>query len=256
MSLLRTEQLGIDIGQRRLVAGLDLVVEPGQCWAILGPNGSGKTTLLHCLARLRQPETGRILIDGQPLESHPRKALARRLGLMPQDNHDPFPLQLREAALLGRYPHLGGWQWEGREEVARVDQILGELELLALAERNIQTLSGGERRRLAFATLLVQDPALLLLDEPTNHLDLRRQLDVLQRVRRSLDHSDKAALLVLHDVNLAARFCNHVLMLMPDGTCLQGPVDELLNAGNLSRLYAWPMQSVAADGGRFWFPQL
>ncbi|MAT64182.1 MAG: ABC transporter [Gammaproteobacteria bacterium] len=256
MSLLRTEQLGIGIAERRLVSGLELVVEPGQCWAILGPNGSGKTTLLHCLARLRQPETGRILIDEQPLESHPRKALARRLGLMPQDNHDPFPLQLREAALLGRYPHLGGWQWEGREEVARVDHILGELELLGLAERNIQTLSGGERRRLAFATLLVQDPALLLLDEPTNHLDLRRQLDVLQRVRRAVDSRDKAALLVLHDINLAARFCDRILMLMPDSACLQGPADELLNAGNLSRLYAWPMQSVAADGGRLWFPEL
>ncbi|HSH30726.1 MAG TPA: ABC transporter ATP-binding protein [Thiohalobacter sp.] len=256
MSLLRTEQFGINIGQRRLVADLDLVVEPGQCWAILGPNGSGKTTLLHSLARLRPPDTGRILIDGQPLESHPRKALARRLGLMPQDNHDPFPLQLREAALLGRYPYLGGWQWEGRKALDRVERILEELELLRLAERNIQTLSGGERRRLAFATLLVQDPALLLLDEPTNHLDLRRQLDVLQRVRRSVDHSDKAALLVLHDVNLAARFCTHILMLMPDGACLQGPTDALLDAGNLSRLYAWPMQSVGTDGGRLWFPEL
>lgn len=256
MSLLRTDNLGINIGARRLVADLNLTVEPGQCWAVLGPNGSGKTTLLHCLARLRPPDDGGIRIDDQTVASFERKHLARRLGLMPQDNHDPFPLQVREAALLGRYPHLGGWQWEGREEVARIDRILDELELLPLAERNIQTLSGGERRRLAFATLLAQDPAVLLLDEPTNHLDLRRQLDVLQRVRRAVDVDGKAALLVLHDVNLAARFCDRILMLMPDGACLQGPAAELLNADTLSRLYAWPMRSVTADGGRLWFPEL
>lgn len=256
MSLLQTDHLDLDIGGRRLVSGLNLAVEAGQCWAILGPNGSGKTSLLHCLARLRPPSAGRILLDGRALETHPRKQLARRLGLMPQDNNDPFPMQVREAALLGRYPHLGGWQWEGRAERERIDRLLDELDLLGLAERNIQTLSGGERRRLAFATLLAQDPAVLLLDEPTNHLDLRRQLDVLQRVRRRAVRAGKAALLVLHDINLAARFCDHALLLMPDGDCLQGPVAELFTDATLSRLYSWPMLSAEVGKGRVWLPEL
>ena len=228
MSLLRTDGLTVTIGKLRLCSGLNLAIEPGQCWAVLGPNGSGKTTLLHTLAGLRAPEAGRIHLDETALESIARKQLARRIGLMPQDNSDPFPMQAFETAMLGRYPYLSSWK----------------------------TLSGGERRRLAFATLLVQDPALMLLDEPTNHLDLHQQIKVLGRIRELTRTGDKSAMLVLHDINLAARYCDHCLMLMPDGSHRQGGTEDLFTTELLSELYSWPMQAVNSEAGRVWVPEL
>ncbi len=246
--LLQAQGLDVAIGARTLCRGLDLTLQGGECWAILGGNGVGKTTLLHTLAGLRAPAAGSVLLEEQTLDRLPRRRVARRLGLLPQDSVDPFPASVLETALIGRHPHLGRWQQEGPDDLARARAALEAMSLSDLAARRTDTLSGGERRRLAVATLLTQDPQLLLLDEPTNHLDLHQQIVLLERLR-GLAGAGRGVLMVLHDVNLAARFCDHLLLLFGDGSWQAGAADPLLDAALLSRLYGHPVAAVAGPAG-------
>jgi iron complex transport system ATP-binding protein len=252
---LATRQLSLHIGARRLVQALELEVRPGQCWCILGRNGSGKTTLLHCLAGLRPAQAGEVLLNGARIHALPRRQVARQLGLLSQDYEDVFPATVLETALCGRHPHLSPWAWESAEDAARARAALTRVGLAELAGRAVGTLSGGERRRLGIATLLTQDPRFLLLDEPTNHLDLHQQIEVLELLSGLARSGDKALVLVLHDVNLAARFCDHALLLYEDGQHGAGPAAELLTTEHLSRLYGHPMREITGQAHPMWIPE-
>ncbi len=254
MSLLASEGLAIEIGGKRIGGGLDLAFRPGESWAVLGANGAGKTTLLHTLAGLRPPTEGRILLDGEALAGLRRRAIANRLGILLQASEDPFPATVLETALIGRHPHIGPWRQEGPEDYRRARQALAEVEMDALADRPIDTLSGGERRRLALATLLTQDPAVYLLDEPSNHLDLHHQIRLLGHLRARAQCNGGTLVMALHDVNLAARFCDHVVLIFHDGEVMHGPADEFLEPNHLSCLYHHPIRVVDIDGRRAFLP--
>ncbi len=246
MTLLRTRGLTVTVGEHTICRDLDLEVGEGQRWALLGGNGAGKTTLLHSLIGLHTELTGRVELAGEPLDRLARRRTAQLAGLLPQDSSDPFPATVLETALIGRHPHLGPWQWEGAADYAAARRALAQVGLETLEDRDVLTLSGGERRRLALATLMTQDPILWLLDEPTNHLDLHHQVTLLQRVAER--HSG-ATLMSLHDVNLAERFGTHALLLFGDGDALAGSVAQVLDSAVLSRLYQHPIRQVD-DGAR------
>ena len=250
--LLETKGLRVEIGGKRVCDGLDLAIGAGECWGVLGGNGVGKSTLLHTLAGLREVAGGEIRLDGEPLTALPRRRVAQRLGLLLQDHGDPFPATVLETALIGRHPHLHAWQFEGEEDRRIAEAALAAVELAGFEPRMVATLSGGERRRLGLATLLVQDPALMLLDEPANHLDLRHQIRLLRMVAQLTHGQPKAAVMVLHDPNLAARFCDRLLLLFDDGETLAGPAEELLTEEQLTRLYGHPVRRIADEGGEAW----
>ncbi len=215
---------------------------------LLGENGTGKTSTLHTLAGLLPSASGQVLVSGKPMERWRRKELARHLGLLMQDHEDAFPSRVMETVLIGRHPYLGLFGWESRQDVRLAENALDEMGLAGLEERAIDTLSGGERRRLAIATLWVQDPGILLLDEPINHLDPRHQLRILKQLR-SLAERGKTVLASLHDINLARRFFNQALLLTGDGEWQFGPVDAVLNTGNLEQIFHTPFTAVPyADG--------
>jgi len=245
--------LDVSVPGRVLVQALDLRVAPGELIAVLGRNGSGKTMTLETLAGLRPPRAGDICYFGRPAAEWRRPDLARRLALLPQDQEDLFPSTVLEEALIGPHPHIGRWRWESGTDRQIALAELARVGLAGLAHRGITTLSGGERRRLAIAQTLSQRPELFLLDEPTNHLDPQHQLLTLGVIRERVA-AGAAAVVSLHDVNLAARYADRCLLLDGDGGWELGDTDAVLNADSLSRLYHTPMAAVDWRGGRLFVP--
>ena len=256
MTVLVASDLCLQAGRRQLLDRLDLEIRPGQCWALLGPNGSGKTTLLHTLAGLRPPQGGHVTLDGHALDELPRRHVARLIGLLPQDDFEAFPASILEQVLSGRHPHLGRWQWETAEDHALARRWIDALGLAGLEHRLLHTLSGGERRRVAIATLLTQETGLLLLDEPGNHLDLAHQIGALERIAGLTADArrPRGVIMSLHDINLASRFCSHVLLLFGDGRHLAGRLTDVLTRENLEALYQHPFHSVTVTARRYWIP--
>jgi iron complex transport system ATP-binding protein len=247
--LLTVEGLVLGIPGREPGMALNCALRPGECWGLLGPNGAGKTTLLHTLAGLRAPAAGRVLVDGQDLHELPRRRIARRLGLVFQDHHDGFPSTVLETALIGRHPFLRSWDVESARDHELARGALAAMDLLDLAQRQVQTLSGGERQRLAIATLLTQDPPLWLLDEPTNHLDLHHQVAVLERIRRETLERGKSAVLALHDLNLAATYCTHLVLMYADGGLCWGETNAVFHLPALERLFGQALARIDTPEG-------
>jgi iron complex transport system ATP-binding protein len=248
-SRLACTQLTVEVAGRVLVRNLDLSIASGTVTAVLGRNGAGKTMTLHTLAGLRAPAHGTVTLDGEPLASWPRRALGRKLGLLTQTTEDPFPSTVLDSVLVGRHPHIDFWRWESDADRAIARAALAAVALDALAERDVETLSGGERRRVALATLLAQNPDVLLLDEPINHLDPHHQLDVLKLLRDRAGE-DRAIVMTLHDAGLAARFSDHTLLLFGDGEWLSGPTSEVLTPQTMTKLYGVAVREIAWAGGR------
>jgi len=248
--LLETRGLTVSIAGKLVCRGLDLAVAAGDCIGLLGPNGVGKTTLLHSLAGLRPVDAGEVLLDGIPLRSLARRRVARRLGLLMQQPEDSLPATVLETALIGRHPHLDFWRWESHGDVAIARRALKTVGLEGLEQRAQTSLSGGERRRLDLATILTQDPQVFLLDEPAGQLDLHHQLGLLGQLQRISAQEQRAVVMSLHDINLAARFCNRILMLFGEGEAALGAAEEMLTPEKLSRLYRVPVRVVPWEGGR------
>lgn len=254
MSLLNVKNISFGVSERLLCKDLSFDVEAGECWGVLGPNGSGKTTLLHSLAGLLPLLSGQLTIQDEAIEQLSRRRIAQNIGLLLQDSHDPFPASVWETVLSGRHPHLKRWQAEGEAGREIAHRALEIMQLNGMEERQVQTLSGGERRRLAFATLLTQDSPLMLLDEPLNHLDLRHQQLLLKTVHNLCD-AGHAVIMVLHDPNQAMHYCDRVVLLQGDGQWHEGPVGEMLDAPTLSELYGCTIEVMELEGRR-WFHYL
>jgi iron complex transport system ATP-binding protein len=246
--------LGVVIADHRVCCDLDLRVDRGECWGILGSNGVGKTTLLHTLAGLRAPNEGEVRLLARNLRNQSRRQVARAIGIVFQDHEEAFPSTVLETALIGRHPHLYPWQWEEAEDVLRGRAALAAVGLEGMEERPVGSLSGGERQRLAVATLLTQDPVVLLLDEPTSHLDLRHQVQILELLQRLARMNAKAVVMTMHDVNLAARYCDRCLLLLGGGEVRHGPRADMLNERNLTELYGHPVIRVPVPAGDAYLP--
>jgi iron complex transport system ATP-binding protein len=254
MTSLVCQSLDISIAGKEICNKLELALAPGQLWGLLGPNGIGKTTLLKCMAGLTTPDSGSILLENQVIDNLPRRAIARLLGMLQQHTVYVFDASVLETAMTGRHPHLGYWEREGPQDKQKALDAIRAVDLEGFEARSVTGLSGGEARRLAFASLLVQEPAILLLDEPTNHLDMKHQIRIMNQVEGQVKQQQRCAMIALHDVNLAARYCSHILLLYGDGDWQAGPVSELLTLENLERLYQCPVETVQTSAGRRFLP--
>jgi iron complex transport system ATP-binding protein len=246
---LEAAAVSVRAGKRLLVEGLNARFSQGEFTAILGRNGSGKTLTLHTLAGLRAPERGLVSIDARPLSAMRRREVARYMGLLMQDLEESFVTTALEAVLIGRHPHMKAWQWESAEDERIAREALAQVNMQDFAARNTDGLSGGERRRVAVASLLALAPAVFLLDEPTNHLDPHHQVAVLELFRQQAN-AGATVIATLHDPTLAARFADRVILLFGDGRWRSGPTRETLTAESLSELYLTPMIEIASNGRR------
>ncbi|BAL22960.1 ABC transporter ATP-binding protein [Azoarcus sp. KH32C] len=252
--LLEAEKLALQIDGRWLCCEFSLRLAVGECLVLLGPNGAGKTTLLHTLAGLRPPTVGSVRLDGRPYADWDSLAAARFRGLLAQQQPDHFSATVLQTALVGRHPHLGRWGWESAHDIEIANESLAAVGLAELAARDILTLSGGERQRVSIATLLTQAPKLFLLDEPTNHLDLHYQIAVLDLFAR-LKRDGRGVVMVLHDINLAARFADHVILLDGRGGVAAGASGDVLQPERLSHAFDHPIRCIETDGRTVFIPE-
>jgi iron complex transport system ATP-binding protein len=232
------QSLTVEVPGRVLVRDLSFALPAGRMLVVLGRNGSGKSSTLHTLAGLRQAASGAVRLDGRDLGHWPRRELART-----------FPATALEAVLVGRHPHLDFWAWESADDRAAAQRALSAVDLAGLEQRDIATLSGGERRRLSIATILAQDPGVFLLDEPIHQLDPQHQLDVL-RLFRGLADAGRTVIVSLHDIGLAARFADAALLLFGDGRWHCGDCDSTLTEASIGELYGIAVRELRWEHGR------
>ena len=236
--------VSVGVAGRVLLRQLQLNVDRGEFIAVIGQNGVGKTLTMHALAGLRAADSGEITVDGLAVTTTRRQEIARQLALLPQHVDDIFPATALDTVMIGRHPHIGRFGWETGDDVQIAMQALASVGLEGFATRDVLTLSGGERRRLAIAQIITQQPDIYLLDEPTNHLDPQHQLEALQLFR---DKADAGAVVIanLHDVNLGVRYADRCLLLYGDGRWDLGRTADILDSERLSVLYGTPMEALA-----------
>ncbi len=253
-ALLAVDALRIGVGSRVLCDGLSLHVEAGEVWAIVGPNGAGKTTLLRTLAGLAAPLAGTITLAGAPLATMPSRTRARLCAFLPQDDSDAFALSVADCVLAARHPHIAWHAWERADDRRIAGQALATFDVAALAARDVRTLSGGERRRVALAELCAQQAPLMLLDEPSSHLDVGQQVAALDALTALARAEKRALVMVLHDLHLAARYCDHAIAL-GDGHADAGQASALLCAAPLSALFGRALVELGEGPTRTFVPR-
>lgn len=227
--------------QSDAVAGVDLLVPDGGFCAVIGPNGCGKSTLLGLVLGRLRPDAGTVEFAGRQVEEWDRTDIARRVGAVAQNEEIAFPLRVRELVAMGRYPHLGAWRSERAIDSAAIEEAMARCHVLPFADRLMGTLSGGERQRARIARALAQQPDALVLDEPTASLDVRHEMDIFELLRELASVDRRTVLLVTHNINLAARYADRLLLLDRGSVAAEGAPEDVLRPDLLERVYHWPV---------------
>lgn len=234
---LALEDVAFAFPGREVLDAVSLEVSPGEIVGLLGPNGSGKSTTIRVLSGILRDYRGSARVEGDEVRSIDRAELARRVAVVPQEPRFAFPFSALEVVLMGRHPHLAGWAFESAQDVERAQAALARVSAEDLADRPIAELSAGERQRVVFARALAQEPRSLLLDEPASFLDIRHQVALYDRVRELARDEGCAVLTVLHDLNLAAEYCDRVYLLHRGRVAADGPVEETFTYEVLTRVF-------------------
>ena len=235
--MLEARNITVNYGMREAVANISLSTKAGEVIAIIGPNGAGKSTLLRALNGSVVPAGGEVLLDGNPLRGYARRVIARHIAVVAQEAELRFPVTVMEFVIGGRYAWSSAWGWESEQDVEVARAILRETELDEFAARLMNEMSGGERQRAVLARALATEAKVFLLDEPTANLDLAHQATMLRLVRSRCDDRKSAAVVVTHDINLAAEFADRVMLLKDGQMIATGSSREVLTPELLRRVF-------------------
>ncbi len=234
---LSVEGLSFRYGEKLILKEISFRVPVQGFTGIIGPNGSGKTTLLKCLNKALTPAQGRVLLADRDLREIKVKTLAGLMGVVPQQWAVNFPFTAEEIVMMGRFPHLKPWAREGEADREIVRGAMAATRTRLLADRPVTELSGGERQRVLIAQALAQTPRLLLLDEPTSHLDVSQTLEICELLTALVREKGLTVVAVFHDLNLAARYCQDLIMLKEGEIYAQGPPEKVLTKENLAAVF-------------------
>ena len=241
----RTEGIELSYGVSRILNGISLKADHREFVGLLGPNGSGKSTFLKCVYRVLQPDAGAVFLDDEPVSRMTYRESARKVAVLAQHNYYNFDFTVREVVLMGRAPHKKTLQRDTAEDFAIVEEALETVHMRAFADRSFSTLSGGEQQRVILARALAQQTPCLVLDEPTNHLDITYQLE-LMRIVKALDVTVVAA---VHDLNIAAMFCDRLYMLQEGRIVAEGTPEEVLTSERIEQIYRVKSEIVRDTNG-------
>ena len=248
---LRATGVSVDYGPRRALSGIDFALRAGERVCLVGPNGAGKSTLVRCLTGLLTPTAGTVTLDGLPVTSMPRAELARRVSVVPGSVRLPFSMTVEAVVALGRTPYLHAWAGPTPVDLAAVIGALNRVGLLPFRDRDVRSLSMGERQLVLIAMALAQGGSILILDEPTVHLDLRHQVEVMELLVRLSDEEGMTVVAVLHDLSLAAHFFPRLAMLDHGRLVADGPTIDVLTADRIREVYGVEPRFVAGIGAAF-----
>ncbi|MBW1980114.1 MAG: ABC transporter ATP-binding protein [Deltaproteobacteria bacterium] len=237
MTLVEARNIAFRYRSDWVLRDISFTLNRGEFLGLIGPNGSGKTTLLKIINGVLTPQQGEVLFAGRSLSSWDRKILAQRLAVVGQETPVDFPFTVLELVLMGRYPHLALLEFEKERDVIIAQQAMESVHVSHLANRRLAALSSGERQRALVARALSQQPICLLMDEPTAFLDLRHQLDLFVLTRKLVREDNLGALIISHDINLAAQFCDRLLVLDRGRLVVQGTPEEVVCSRHLEPVY-------------------
>ncbi|HNX09596.1 MAG TPA: ABC transporter ATP-binding protein [Methanothrix sp.] len=241
------KDLQFGYNSRTILNGISLELRPKEMLGVIGPNGSGKSTLIQCIDGLLRPETGSILLDGKELKDISRKELARKVGYVPQTtSRSFFPSTVIDTVLMGKRPHLG-WR-SSNKDVKNVIQVLRLIGIEDLAMRDINELSGGQQQKVLIARALAQEPAMLLLDEPTSNLDIKHQLEVVEIIREKVMEKSISAIMAVHDLNLAAKYTDRIVMMKDGKVFATGTPESVLTTENIRAVYGVVAEVIKNNG--------
>ena len=240
--LFALDRVSFSIAGRTLLQPLTMTLPAKRIVGLIGHNGSGKSTLVKILARQQPASSGTVRFEGRPLSEWGDRPFARRLAYLPQQTPMASGMLVRELVALGRYPWHGALGHFGRIDREKVDEAMALTDVAGMADRLVDTLSGGERQRVWFAMLVAQDAECLLLDEPISALDVAHQVEILSLVRQLRRSKGLGVVVVLHDVNMAARFCDEIIALHSGRLIARGTPDEIMTPGQLRRIYGIAME--------------
>ena len=236
MGIFDLEHIRFGYGATSIIEDLSLSFEAGHFYGIIGPNGSGKTTLIDLLAGHRKPQRGEVRLNGRPLNTYDRNAIARRIALVPQDFGINFPYTCGEVVMMGRYPHIPRFARPSEEDLALVRAVLKQAALEDFTHRYVNQLSGGERQRVVFARGLAQNTPVLLLDEATSNLDMHHAIGLLNLAAARV--TDKSVVIaVMQDVNLAAMYCDRLVCLRRGEVYSSGAIKDVLTSETLQEVF-------------------
>lgn len=237
--MLEVKKVSVGYNSTEVLRDIDFKVSSKDFLGIIGPNGSGKTTLLRVISKVLRPWSGEVIFQGKNISQIANPEIARQMAVVGQGRQDPiFPLSVKEFVLLGRTPYLRRFQlMESERDLKIVQEVMGLTDTLGLEERCIEDLSGGERQRVVIAQALAQEPQFLLLDEPTAHLDIGHQIEVLDLIKRLNEGENLTVLMVSHDLNLAADYCNRLILLKQGRIFQEGSPREILTYQNIEEVY-------------------
>jgi iron complex transport system ATP-binding protein len=236
-ALYQLKNISFSYTEKMLLNQFNLSIDENKFIGVLGPNGSGKSTLLSLLSGILTPQSGDCLIRDVPIASYQKKELAKFLTLLPQDFAIRFNFTVQEVVEMGRHPHLKRFECLSESDFILIEKVMKQLDILQFSDRPVTDLSGGEQQRVALARVLVQDPEVLLLDEFNSNLDIYHTLSILSLLQQKMDSSNLTLIAAIHDINLAAAFCDEIIFMKAGKIITQGDSRDVLKPKIISEVY-------------------